>query len=149
MTRHVWPKVILVLMVAVLLGTHGCGPPDLVGPTVPVSGKVTVDGKAVPTGNIVFKPDAAKGNTNLKYEPVAFINADGTYTVKTGTKNGAPVGWYKVAIEASEPITDVVATGTVPKAYVNTRYNSVENSGLSVEVKADPAPGAYDFPLKK
>jgi hypothetical protein len=139
------------LGVAVLAGAAlapiGCGS-DSIGPTVPVVGRVTVDGEPVPTGNIVFKPDAAKGN-RTKHEPVAFITADGTYRVTTAGKSGAPAGWYKVAIEASEPITEVTATGKFPKSFINSKYNLETTSGLTVEVKPDAERGAYDFRLSK
>jgi hypothetical protein len=139
---------ILPVLTGMALALAGCGGPDPVGPTVPVAGRVTVEDKPVPTGNLVLKPDAAKGNTT-RYEPVAFINADGTYRVKTADKDGAPVGWYKVAIESSEPITDVVATGTVPKSFINKKYNLETTSGLTIEVRADAPGGAYDFKLTK
>jgi hypothetical protein len=138
----------LVAACGLLVLAVGCGGPDPVGPTLPVAGKVTVDGQPVPTGNLCLKPDAAKGNAT-KYEPVAFINADGSYRVTTGGKDGAPAGWYKVAVESSEPITEQVATGKVPKSFINAKYNSEVTSGLTVEVKADSPAGAYDFRLTK
>jgi hypothetical protein len=138
---------IAVLSIITLI-TSGCGEPDLVGPTISVAGKVTVEGKPIPIGNLVFKPDASKGNTT-KYEPVAFINPDGSYKIKTGGKDGAPAGWYKVAIEASELLSGDVVTGMIPKSYINKKYNSETTSELIVEVKAGAAAGAYDFDLKK
>jgi len=40
----------------------GCTPPP--APTFPVSGKVTYQQKPLTTGNIVFVPDASKGNNS-------------------------------------------------------------------------------------
>lgn len=143
--RRPWRRGFLLLSGAALIAL-GCGEPDKVGPTVPVVGKVTIDGAPVPIGNLVFKPDRAKGN-NAAFEPVAFIHSDGTYTLKTLSKPGAPAGWYAVAIDASEPIKDVVSTGTIPKSYIPRSYNSETTSRLAVEVKAGAPPGSYDFAL--
>src|SRR5262249_47603539 len=85
------------------LGSAGCGDPSGVGRTVPVAGKVTVDGRPVKAGTVSFRPDKSKGNTNA-HEPYGEIDSEGNYTLFTGTKKGAPVGWYRVAVMAAEPV---------------------------------------------
>src|SRR5262249_56616160 len=70
---------------------------------VKVEGKVYVDDALVQTGPtvtgyVVFHADAARGNTNLE-DTKAEIGPDGTYTVYTQDKDGAPVGWYFVTVD--------------------------------------------------
>src|SRR5262249_13520830 len=72
----------------------------------PVAGKVRVDGKPLTTGSVSFRPDKAKGNTST-YEPAGDIDADGNYKLYTpvradAPKEGAPPGWYRVAVISAE-----------------------------------------------
>jgi hypothetical protein len=75
---------------------------DKIGKTVPVSGKVTLGGEPLTAGVVVFTPDAGKGNTS-KWTASGVIGKDGTYTLQTDTKDGAPPGWYKVSINTNVP----------------------------------------------
>src|SRR5437870_3597365 len=74
-----------------------------IGRTVPVSGRVSVDGQplSLEGASVTFFPDASKSNTS-KFEPFSRVAPDGTYTLSTGKtqKPGAPPGWYKVAVIA-------------------------------------------------
>ena len=78
-----------------------CGEPQV--PLTPVKGKITVNGKALTTGNISFRPDNAGGNSSI-LEPSGDVADDGTYTIFTGKRPGAPVGKYFVLVTAYEPI---------------------------------------------
>jgi hypothetical protein len=71
----------------------GCGGPA--ERLVPVSGKVTVNGRPLPGGKVVFHPDAGKGNTSRQV-PRGTLDAQGVYRLSTGDRAGAPLGWYKV-----------------------------------------------------
>src|SRR5687767_13348261 len=66
----------------------------------PVKGKVTVDGAALTSGSVRFVPDTTKGN-KATTEPAGEIGSDGTYTLHTNGKPGAPAGWYKVTVSAT------------------------------------------------
>src|SRR5262249_25269215 len=122
------------LMLAAVAGwlglVAGCGAGGV--RLVPVVGKVTVDAKPLNTGTVSFRPDKAKGNTE-PHEPAANIEADGTYKLYTAYKEGAPTGWYKVAVVAAEP-------GAYPpkKLFVNEKYIDFNTSGLSVQVVEHP-----------
>jgi hypothetical protein len=130
----------------VTLALAGCG--DQSGlKLVPVVGKVTVDGQPVKAGTLSFRPDSAKGNKSV-HEPYGTIDAAGNYTLFTDKKGGAPVGWYKVAVMAAEPV-DVGNLSGQARWFANPKYASVDSSGLTVEVVAAPTPGAYDFRLTK
>ena len=129
------------------LAAAGCGGPA--GPKlVPVVGRVTTaDGKPVKAGGLSFRPDKAKGNANL-HEPYGTIDADGNFKLFTNKQEGAPVGWYKVAIFAGEPVEVGNLSGQA-RWFANPKYASVDSSGLTMEVVQNPGAGAYDFRLDK
>jgi hypothetical protein len=141
MARIRWrPLAMIVCCAVVLIPFAGCGPRY-----VPVSGTVTLDGKPLSGGVLVFSPDAAKGNS-------ARISCsgpvkDGRYTLETSgilradSGAGAPLGWYKVTL-----ITDLPGQ---PKVEVNPKYRNVEQTPLSKEVVNNPEPGHYDIQLVK
>ncbi len=122
----------------------GCGDKSSLGSLHDVKGKVTIDGTPMTAGSVRFVPDKAKGN-QAGHEPVGVIGSDGSYSLSTAGKTGAPAGWYKVT----------VASGDIPesskpfaaKSALNPRYNSPEFTDLNVEVVSSPASGAYDLKL--
>jgi hypothetical protein len=120
----------------IVLMLSGCGG---VGKLYPVSGKVTVDGKPLPDAQLSFMPDAEKGN-KATATAVGKVK-DGSYSLTTQGKEGAPAGWYKVAVYTQYP-------GGPEKAVVlPRRYTDPGKSPLSVEVVPSPQPGAYDLKL--
>src|SRR5262245_8619033 len=121
------------------LALAGCG--DAGPRLVPVAGRVTVDGQPVKAGTLSFRPDKAKGNTSL-HEPYGEIDAAGNYKLFTNQKEGAPAGWYRVAVMAAEPV-DVGNLSGQARWFANPKYASVDTSGLTVEVTEKPAAGAY------
>jgi hypothetical protein len=138
-----------------LLGfpTTGCGDASGVGPTFPVAGKVTFNGAPLTATStvVLFKPDAAKGNTS-SFEPIGTIDADGGYTLKTKGKKGAPPGWYKVIVTARDEAPPAHPKTPkqhrpVAKSLLPARYGQPQTSGLSIEVVENPTPGAYDLKL--
>jgi hypothetical protein len=133
----------ILFLVSSLLMATGCTQPI---PLHPVSGRVTLEGKAVHKGNIMFVPDATKGNPHLQFG-VGLLAPDGTYTAKTIQDEGVKPGWYKVMIIASENEPEPTLAW-VPIWIVPEKYTKAETSGLSVEVVPEPAPGAYDFNLE-
>jgi hypothetical protein len=114
---------------------------------VPVNGQATVDGEPLTTGTLVLKPDRDKGNTS-PLEPAGMINPDGTFRVYTNYKPGAPVGAYKVGVQASVPINPGAEYPTY-RSLIDKRYNDAATSGLTLDVVERPAPGAYDLRLNR
>jgi hypothetical protein len=114
----------------------GCGG---VGTLYPVSGKVTVDEKPLPDGQLTFVADTEKGNAT-KVVPFGKIK-DGSYSITTKGRTGAPAGWYKVAVMTQYPGSPSQAV-EIPR-----RYTDAGKSRLSVEVVANPQPGVYDLKL--
>jgi hypothetical protein len=127
------------------IGVAGCDRSSL-GRIVPVKGKVTFDGRPVTSGSLVFKPDAAKGNSNT-LEPAGTIGPDGRYSLFTKEREGAPLGWYQVAVVAQE--INEKDPYAPPKSLIPTRYNEASTSGLEIEVTVSPVPGAYELKLVK
>jgi len=127
-------------VIAVL--ASGCGG-NSTGSLHSVKGKVTLDGAPMTAGSVRFAPDKAKGNQAAN-EPVGTIGPDGTYTVSTAGKPGAPAGWYKVTV-ASGDIPD--SSKPLVKSSLNPRYANPDFTDLAVEVVSSPTDGAYDLKL--
>ena len=135
------------LLTASLLFLSGCGDG---GNLVSVSGKVTNDGKVLTTGTVTFYPDKNKGNTSQDI-PIGQIGEDGTYTLYTGQRYGAPPGAYKVTVVAEEPRAQGKAEDeyAIPKYLVRQDYLDVEQTPLFLEVKPGAPEGHYDLKLEK
>lgn len=124
--------------------------PSGVGPTVPVAGSVRVAGKPLTSGMVIFRPDTAKGN-HSRHEPRSPLDGQGNYRLTTAGKDGAPPGWYKVAVVAEkgrDPGDPQGGHGHAPPVWVlPLKYIDPEKSGLTCEATANPLPGAYDFQI--
>ena len=141
MTRLAHRCARLAVLVAAGLALAGCGGG---GPKLyPVRGKVTLPGGTpVHNGSVTLHPDVAKGNKS-KELPIGAIDAQGNFTAMTGAREGAPPGWYKVAISAAEQIDPNNPYFT--DWLIHERYINPETSKLTAEVVENPAPGRYDF----
>jgi hypothetical protein len=117
-----------------LLILAGCGPS--LGPMVPVTGKVLFNGTPLPDGEVKFVPIERDVKDFVASGP---IEADGTYTLSTNGKPGAPLGKYRV----------VVTPGDNRKAWlhVGTVYSNDKKSPLEVEVVENKPAGGYDLNL--
>ena len=76
----------------------------------PTSGKVTYKGKAIAGAVVVFVPRDAKEDS---LRPSGVTKEDGTYTLSTGTKEGARAGEYVVTITWTETVTKKPKTGKI------------------------------------
>lgn len=113
---------------------------------VSVQGQVMLGETPLTTGVVIFRPDASRGNSS-QHEPRGQLDAKGHYHLRTGEKEGAAPGWYKVAIIAARPSTDPKNPYAPPQSLIPTIYNDPDNSGLDREVEKNPAPGAYDLQI--
>jgi len=120
----------------------GCGSK---GVMAPVRGKVTVDGQPVTSGQVSLIPLSDAKGTGASGPSSGNIE-NGSYTIKTGTKDGAPLGKYKVTVTRSMmPSSDgKPATTTYDKKYSNAKETPIE-----IEVVASPKPDQYDLKLTK
>ena len=140
MTGRIVPWGLVVSLAAI--GVSSCGPS---GPKlVPVQGKVTLkDGTPVAYGHIILHPDAGRGNTSK--EVCQGTIRDGSYIIMTGAKKGAPLGAYKVSIEAAKDVDPNNPYFT--EWLADEKYVDPERSKLTTEVVENPEPGRYDFKL--
>src|SRR5262245_4172855 len=76
----------------------------------PTQGKVTYKGEAIKGAVVVFVAKNAKSNS---HHPSGVTGEDGSYSLTTGTKEGAPAGEYVVTITWMEAVTKKARTGKV------------------------------------
>jgi hypothetical protein len=112
--------------------------PEELGPLFPVQGKVTLDGKLLRGGNVIF---FALDHDVKICQPQGLIDAQGNYFVSSYGKKGAPAGKYRVAVDpgSDDKKMDLLVDGL---------YQSWEKSPLVVEVTESAPAGAYDLKLK-
>jgi hypothetical protein len=136
---------------ALLVVPLGCDSSG-VGRTYPVTGRITLNDKpfSAPVVAVLFKPDSSKGNTS-SFEPVGIVDENGEFQVKTNGKEGAPPGWYKVIVAASDGKAVHARKPNDKKPVVRSllpeRYGTAATSKLSIEVVENPGPAAYDLKL--
>jgi hypothetical protein len=114
----------------------GCSPKHIT-----VRGKATVDGKTLTQGVIRFVRNT---DNSPKTIAVGDIDGEGNYELTLGEKEGGPLGWYKVCVAFDKKSLKDAPLPVHPK------YLNPTKTPLSVEVVANPQPGAYDlqFTLK-
>src|SRR5439155_1665891 len=126
----------------------GCGgdqkDPYGIGQMVPESGKVTYP-KKLPkdaTVCVAYVPEASKPRS-ANLSPSGIVDDQGNFTLKTGTKPGAPLGKYKVRVTATVP-GDPKDPYAVPRSLIKENYSDAKMTPLSIEVKENAPAGSYD-----
>jgi hypothetical protein len=123
----------------------GCGSKPNNG-YIPVTGTVVLDGAALTSGTVSFRPFEPPG----WHQPTGMIAADGRYQMYTQGEPGAPPGRYKVVVFASSqaaPVAGSAAPG-LPKLLVPVRYTLPDQTPLVVQVpSADSSEAAYRLEL--
>jgi len=135
----------VVLLAGFLLLGGGCKKSE---PLYPVTGKVMLGKNKVTEGIVTFVPDESKGNKS-KFSPTGKIESDGTYTLMTDGKPGAPAGWYKVIVNTETPGMSATTPGETPgKAAplnptqgpkIDPKYKDVAKTPITKEVVASGA----------
>lgn len=122
---------------SVLCLTAGCGSDA----PVPVSGKVTVDGKPVGNAGVTFHPQDGKGR------PATGETAeDGTYKLTTlNPGDGALKGEYRVTLVWDEPVHPYLAMrdGAPEKEKLRADYEAWK---AKHQTKSSPIPAQYASP---
>jgi hypothetical protein len=126
-----------------LLSFAACG--DSIGRTVPVKGKVTVNGQPLKQGSVAFWPNKEKGN-NSPLEAGGQISEDGSYEMFTKGKPGVPPGHYKVTVMAQSTVDST--NPTKAKVLVPEKYTLKDSTPFLIEVVENPAAGAYNLDVK-
>jgi hypothetical protein len=115
-----------------LLGLSGCGGPGpYTGSLYPVKGQVLLaDAKPLTGGTVHFIPKQRGLPASGK------IEADGTFSLKSKTREGAAPGEYKVRIEPSSEFLVKKGRAT-PKLPFAAKYREYDgNTGLTATIKA-------------
>jgi hypothetical protein len=120
--------------------------PLLAGPSCsrggrnPVHGKVLVKGSPVKGAVVVFHP--RDGDQVAAQRPSAVTDEEGSFTLRTGLKEGAASGVYDVTViwpeEPSRKKTKVISTAPPERDQpdrLKGRYASPKDSGLEVTVR--------------
>jgi hypothetical protein len=127
--RIVWFFLGSLVVTAVL---SGCG--DGRPRRVPVSGRVTIDGRPLTKGAVRLIPENARPATGE-------LDSEGRYTLTTFEPgDGVVMGPCKVAVIASEMVSSNAQRWHAPK-----RYADAEHSGLTADVAE--ATDSLDFEL--
>lgn len=120
------------LLLATPIFIAGCSGPDI----GQVSGSVTVNGKPLTTGSILFSNKEAGISIN------ANLGDDGTFVIKTHKAEGLPPGEYQVAVKSvtfggdETPLVGQRPTASAkPTVFIPPKYSNVNTSGLSATVK--------------
>jgi hypothetical protein len=107
----------------------------------PVQGKILYKGNALAGAVITFHPKGAGRNINTQL-PVGHSGEDGSFTLTTGDKQGAPAGEYAVTVICPEEVK-------LPKGQISTAppeskdrfqgaYANRDSTTIRAEVKAGP-----------
>jgi hypothetical protein len=136
-------RVVVALGCCGLVILMGCNS-DPRGRLYPVKGKITLpDGKLLPAGGrVVFVYIQDDPNAPGLANSEGKIGEDGSYTLATNGKPGAPRGKYRVGLAAGQRGNK--AWSVVPRKY----FIKSNASPLEVEVEANKPEGGYDFQLK-
>jgi hypothetical protein len=108
-----------------------------------VTGKVTLDGQPLTGGAVYFHPILDKDAPSLPQPPmpsVSELGDDGSYTLCTERKAGAPLGKYRVQLEPGDQ-AERKLWSQLPGQY------TLRISSLVVEVVENKPEGGYDLPL--
>jgi hypothetical protein len=119
--------------VLTLVGLAGCGgPAPYRGALYPVKGQVLLgDGKPLPGGTVRFIPK--QGGLPASGQ----IEADGTFSLKSKTREGAAPGEYKVRIEPSAELLTKKGRAA-PKLPFASKYREYDGeTGLTATIKAE------------
>lgn len=120
------------------LGCGGESKPVTPG-LVSVTGTVTLNGKPLSGGNIMFAPTKSE----IKRSPNSVIDAEGKYDLAwSQDEMGALPGTYKVIVIYKEGV--VSEENPSPKSLIPTKYGNVATTDLSAVVTAD---GENNFPF--
>lgn len=146
------PRFGLKLLFILPMFLTGCGSGS--AGLLPVSGKITYQGKPVPNATVIFTPEMGAPG-------IGITDGSGYYTLKTATENGVTKGQCKVSISADqadpnaksdmtpEEYQKLIASGqSIPvqsKKLVPERYASPATSRLSVTVGPETS---FDFDLQ-
>jgi hypothetical protein len=141
------------MLVATFLGCGG----DSYGPTGKITGKLTMEGQALPPGHAVSFMQMEKG-----FLAFGMTDAEGKFEVKSWNDGNMPIGKYDVMIAAPPSSVDPAEdpnlspeerfekqqtpTKQPPRISIPARYRETTTSGLQYEIKEGE--NHFDIDLK-
>lgn len=130
------------LLVVLFALAAGCGSSKV----VPVSGRITVNGKPLPNASVTFAPIGGKGNAEPGPSSAGKTDADGRYTLALvgQSGSGAVIGRHKVQVALLSE-TNTADDRPDKMKQIPLKYNG--QSILEYEVAA-PGTESADFDLK-
>jgi hypothetical protein len=132
------------LVALVVLWNAGCGGDSDSPNTVRVSGKVTLNGQPLTSGEVVFIPKEGGG---LHRPGIGQLDDDGTFVLMSFGKEGIEPGDYKVIVRPlpaeDGDKKDAVVTSPIPE-----KYQSAESSGFEETVDESDKGKVFEFDLK-
>ena len=96
---------------------------------------------------IWFHPDSSKGNASADI-PTGDISSDGRYILFTRGQEGAPAGWYRVALLVNRT-RDSGHPNQKRKSLIPESLGDSKTSGVRLLVGPDRPPTAYDIRVVK
>ncbi len=123
--------------------TAGCGNSDTGPKRVYVTGTITIDGEPLSQGMVSFFPDESVPGG---HSATAHLQPDGTYSLGTfEPEDGVIPGRFRVAVLSYESDFETgESTPLIPE-----RYLSVDESGLTAHVLAEPEHQVFNFQLQR
>ena len=117
------------LLVLLMILLVGCGSGSMEGQ---VTGNVTLDGKTIGPGSVVFVPEG-DGNP-----ATGTIQIDGTYEMKSNRTPGLPPGKYFVSVSVFDqrPGTAGERSSGTSKLITPEKYYDAKTSGLEFTVES-------------
>ena len=108
----------LFLIVCFLMSTIGCGTSSR--PTVPVSGRITLDGKPLSNVSVVFQRVSSGDSIHTGMGSWGKTDRDGKFVLRLveSDTNGAVVGRYRVYLSTAEPVNPGVDLGEVSRELI-------------------------------
>ncbi len=128
-------KKILGLVVFALCCAPLCGCGGSIGGSAkyaPVEGTITFAGEPLVDATVNLRPEPI--DPKREEESIGTTDANGKFTIKTGDKDGCPVGRYRVAVSKV-----VGSEETLPK------YVRHIDSGLFLDVEQGMEPATFDL----
>jgi hypothetical protein len=120
------------LLLLPLLACVSCGGPK----HVQVKGTLKIDGEGPPQGAVLtFHPAGADPNDMNLVRSIGVVSEDGTFTLETGKKKGAPAGEYIVTITWPEKPKGMTMGPPEARDKLKNRYAIVANSKIKVQIK--------------
>lgn len=130
--------IVISLLTYVILSACGC-----TSQFATVTGQITLAGEPLTTGNVSFHPVSSGAVA------VGTIQANGSYSVATGSAAGLPPGEYIVTIVATKPIMPTPENSQpVPELLTLPKYGSKETSDLRCTLKAGANRQNFDLQAK-